>query len=461
VFTIAFWVYARDGQATLFELGKEQRIAFFVSIGQRNGTWAELEARFTAGSAAVSRTHNDYRGLRLDHWRHVAVVFDSSDDAALRIFIDGREPPAYAMQQAGAAASTLSSPAPMYVGNSASGDSPYNGVLDTLLFYERPLSTREIEWLANGLSHNAGSDLRVHFWEKRGVLDPARVQNGVLCFQFDDGYATVAATAKPVFDAFGAVANAAIVSDLVDKGGRLSAPQLRELSHAGWEIVSHSKTHADPYRLTEQELRTELVESKAALESLGLTVNHYAWPYSAPQGAYRVICSEYYRSAADGGSVGTEDNLYALGHVTIDTPGEAAVKGYKTYIDQAMTGNRMLILLMHDPDEDDIPTLSQLLEYAQAKGIPVLTRFDAFDLFLCKPPEPLDRGFSLRCENRSDQPQSLYRTATLPEGDYLISFLSGQRRGAGRLALCGNSWGECDLRASLSSHGGWKLAMLG
>jgi hypothetical protein len=78
---------------------------------------------------------------------------------------------------------------------------------------------------------------------------------------------------------------------------------------------------------------------------------------------------------------------------------------------------------MHNPDDDDASTLLQLLEYAQAEGIPVLTRSSAVDLFLCKPPEPLDRGFSLRCENKSDQPQTLYRIADLPEDDYLISFL--------------------------------------
>ena len=423
MFTIAFWVYARDGQGTVYQLGNDAKDSFIVSIGERNGNWAELEARFTASAGAVSRTYSDYRGLQLNAWRHVAVIFDSGDDATLRIFIDGREPSAYAVRQSGAAAWNLPSPAPMYVGNSASPDNPYRGLLDTVLFYERPLSTWEIQWLANELYRNAGPALRVYFWEKRGVLDPARVHNGVLCFQFDGGYARVATIARPVFHTFGAVANAAIISDFVDKGGRLSAAQLHELSLAGWEIISNSKTYADPYRLTEQQLRTELSESKHALESLGFTVNHYAWPYSAPHGAHRVICPAYYRSASDGGGVVAEENLYALGHLTIDTPGEAAVTVYKGYIDRAVTGNRMLNLLMHDPDPDDASTLSELLEYAQGNGIPILTRSSAVDLFVCKPPEPLDRGFSLRCENKSDQPQTLYRKAELPEGNYLISFL--------------------------------------
>ena len=422
VFTIAFWVFAREGQATLLELGNNPENSFRISIGERNGTWGELEARFTTGAGAVSRTYNDHRGIKLNEWRHVAIRFDSTDDASLRIFINGQEPSGYAVRQAGSAVSNLPSPTPACVGSSTSGDNAYTGLLDTLLFYERRLSAWEIQWLATDLYHDAGPDLRVHFWEKRGILDPAKVQKGILCFQFDDGYETVATIAKPVLEAFGAVANAAVVSDLVDTGGRLSAAQLHELSLAGWEIVSHSKTHADPYRLTEQELRTEFAESKAALESLGFTVDHYAWPYSAPQGAYRVICSEYYRSAADGGGVVGEENLYALGHVTIDTPGEGAVSAYKASIDSAAAANRMLILLMHDPDDSDANTLSQLLEYARTKGMPVVTRSGAFDLFVCKPPEPLDRGFSLRCENRSNQPQILYRTVNLPEGDYLLWF---------------------------------------
>jgi peptidoglycan/xylan/chitin deacetylase (PgdA/CDA1 family) len=280
----------------------------------------------------------------------------------------------------------------------------------------------------------------------------------VLCFQFDDGHASVATIAKPVFDAFGAIANAAMVSDLVDKGGRLSAAQLHELSLAGWEIVSHSKTHTDHYRQTEEQVRIEFAESKAALESLGFTVNHYAWPFSAPQEAYRVICSEYYRSAADGGGVTAEENLYALGHVTIDTPGEGAVTAYKGYIDSAMTGNRMLIVLMHDVDDEDASTLSQLLQYAQANAIPILTRSSAFDLFLCKPPEPLDRGFSLRCQNKSDQPQALYRTAHLPEGDYLLSFLVWSEAAAQDAAPYAAMHGEnviTEIHHQPTADGGW------
>ena len=56
--------------------------------------------------------------------------------------------------------------------------------------------------------------------------------------------------------------------------------ELAELAEAGWEIGSHTRTHARLTTLTDHEVRTELVDSKAECEDrLGRPCRSLAYPY--------------------------------------------------------------------------------------------------------------------------------------------------------------------------------------
>jgi peptidoglycan/xylan/chitin deacetylase (PgdA/CDA1 family) len=73
--------------------------------------------------------------------------------------------------------------------------------------------------------------------------------------------------------------------------------QARALVASGMSVGSHSRTHRDLGRLTEDEQRAELVESKRLLEAeLGREVVSLAYPYGWP-GTYDATTSRLAREA--------------------------------------------------------------------------------------------------------------------------------------------------------------------
>lgn len=97
---------------------------------------------------------------------------------------------------------------------------------------------------------------------------------------FDDGCESDWIVAAPLLAARGFDATFYVVSRWVGRRrGFLSAAQLRELSDAGFEVGSHSATHAFLTDLHDGALRRELVESKRDIEEMiGRTVVHLSCP---------------------------------------------------------------------------------------------------------------------------------------------------------------------------------------
>jgi len=96
---------------------------------------------------------------------------------------------------------------------------------------------------------------------------------------FDDGCETDLAAAAPVLLAAGFQATFYVVTDWVGTRGHLSKSQVRELAELGFEVGSHSRTHAFLPELPTNRVHRELVESKETLEQMtGETVQHFACP---------------------------------------------------------------------------------------------------------------------------------------------------------------------------------------
>jgi peptidoglycan/xylan/chitin deacetylase (PgdA/CDA1 family) len=419
-FTVAFWTYCRGvgggGGGRIYYKGSN----IDLQVGYE-GPYVGLQGKVRCETTDALSLKKSC--LEKYEWHHVAFTYSDSGDRKVHIFVDGAEVSGYDSQVAGVGDRRSDAAANAFIGDFGSGTRVYDGLISTFLLYDRILSSAELKWLAHDHYQGAGGDLRVSMWEKWGQLDTAKVAHGMVCFQFDDGHASQYTLGKPVFDSLGAVANIAMISDRIGDSGRLSASQLQDFIASGWEIVSHSKTHADPAGLTEGELRGEFADSKAALEALGCSVRHYAWPYGAPQGKYRQICAEYYESAANGDMFNRPTiNLFSLGHITIDDPAYLAT--YKGHVDTAYTNNRLLVLIMHDVDSSDANTLSELIQYVQGKGMPIVTRSQAVANLLCTPPNPLYNATSLRCENVSAAAQQLYQTKTMTAEGYVLSFLA-------------------------------------
>ncbi len=113
---------------------------------------------------------------------------------------------------------------------------------------------------------------------------------GVL-WTFDDGFEGVYRYAFPLLERWGIRGFVFVVVGAIGTWnhwdasfGRpirhLSKEELLALHRAGWQIGSHSLTHPDLTQLSPEELRQELIESKARLEDLlGTEVSAFCYPF--------------------------------------------------------------------------------------------------------------------------------------------------------------------------------------
>jgi peptidoglycan/xylan/chitin deacetylase (PgdA/CDA1 family) len=156
--------------------------------------------------------------------------------------------------------------------------------------------------------------------------------DGLVAITFDDGFASVAATAWPLLMARGLTATVFCVAGYVGRESDwptqpATAPrrplatrdELAELAEAGAELGAHGLSHSpldtdDPHRLEQ-----ELVESKHSLEStFGRPFRTFAWPYGVhSDGARRTARRAGYLAAcgASPGLVRPGEDLFALPRV--------------------------------------------------------------------------------------------------------------------------------------------------
>ncbi|WP_242608660.1 polysaccharide deacetylase family protein [Actinomadura formosensis] len=112
---------------------------------------------------------------------------------------------------------------------------------------------------------------------------------GLVGLTFDDGYADFATRAVPALLRYGFGATVYVVSGRIgtyntwDEGPRkplMTADQLRTVAGAGMEIASHGRHHVSLPETDATELREELEESRAVLESIvDAPVTGFAYPY--------------------------------------------------------------------------------------------------------------------------------------------------------------------------------------
>lgn len=105
----------------------------------------------------------------------------------------------------------------------------------------------------------------------------------------------------------------------------MSWDEVRDLRAQGFEIGSHTMSHADCGRITGEEAMREIVGSKARLEAeLGSPVMHFAYPFGDPDHMTEQNL-ELVRAAgfgcclaAHGGIVSSNDGVYRLRRVPIN-----------------------------------------------------------------------------------------------------------------------------------------------
>jgi peptidoglycan/xylan/chitin deacetylase (PgdA/CDA1 family) len=118
---------------------------------------------------------------------------------------------------------------------------------------------------------------------------PARPTKSLIV-TFDDGYRSVVESAAPILQSLGVVATVFVTTQFVgsevttsgakSKGQGLSWDALRELAGSGWEVGSHSVTHARLPDLDDASLEAELEDSKQLIESqLESSCRSFAYPF--------------------------------------------------------------------------------------------------------------------------------------------------------------------------------------
>ncbi len=186
----------------------------------------------------------------------------------------------------------------------------------------------------------------------RGVYkeNPALANNSkpLFTFVFDDGNETDYIVAKDIFKTRGEVACSAVVTDRINTEDYLTASQLLELQNDGWEILSHTKSHPNLRKLSENQIETELFQSKSVLEGLGLKVKSLVYPFNKYNEAVIKIAGKYYRAGRGGRKI-LKSSLPDQYKLKSFSSGHAFSK-IKDLIDKAFSEKQWLILYHHRID---------------------------------------------------------------------------------------------------------------
>lgn len=139
---------------------------------------------------------------------------------------------------------------------------------------------------------------------------------------FDDGYNDAYTNAYSALKANGQVGVFYIISGFLGRPDQLTTTQVREMSAGGMEIGSHTIIHPDLTKLSSAKLSKELVDSKAALESItGKTVTGFCYP----AGQNNAVVDAAVRNAGyltatttDMAISSTSENKYSLSRLRIN-----------------------------------------------------------------------------------------------------------------------------------------------
>lgn len=143
---------------------------------------------------------------------------------------------------------------------------------------------------------------RFHSYSVEGYLErQGTVSERSLILTFDDGHISNYLWIWPMLLSRGFRATFFIVADWLDRPGRISREQLREMLRNGISVGSHGLTHTPLSRLSRPQLDSELVRSKDTLEQItGAKVQHLAVPGGfvndqvlerAQEAGYECVCT--------------------------------------------------------------------------------------------------------------------------------------------------------------------------
>lgn len=143
-----------------------------------------------------------------------------------------------------------------------------------------------------------------------------------LLITFDDGYLDNYTNAYPILKKYEFTATIFVVTDFISSDPRfMTWEQVKELSENGITIASHTMQHKSLTDISDDEIKTQLIGSKRALEyQLGKEEKYFAYP----TGTYNMHIAQLvkecgYKAAftIKYGNIDKASNIYALERVPI------------------------------------------------------------------------------------------------------------------------------------------------
>jgi len=210
---------------------------------------------------------------------------------------------------------------------------------------------------------------------------------------FDDGYEDQFLNAFPILQKKEVNATVYVIANLTGgyfEGHKLmTVDQLNELKMNGWEIGSHTLTHADLTNLSSEDLTRELVQSKKYLSENGFLVRSLAIPYGKYNREVKEKSMLYYdsvRTSVVGINLMNDIDRYELKSFYITNT--TSVAEMERWIDSLKDGkNGWLIIMIHHVVNDKSSliysitpgNLEELIGYIQEKNIPIETVSEVLD----------------------------------------------------------------------------------
>ena len=205
---------------------------------------------------------------------------------------------------------------------------------------------------------------------------------------FDDGKISQYTNAYPLMKQRGVTGTFYVISDLIrDISGHssyMSFSELQTLQSNENEIASHSATHPYFPSLTEEKIQQECEQSKSTLESHGLQISNFAYPYGGRDERTNSIVDDYYvsaRSAYDHPNImDVNTNQFCLTALGGETGDNNALSRLKISVDNLQEGD-WLVVFFHNilPDVNtQSGTISSqdfetFLDYLILKGVTTKT----------------------------------------------------------------------------------------
>lgn len=231
-------------------------------------------------------------------------------------------------------------------------------------------------------------------WE---LQNKTRDLKPLITFVDDDAYPAVLTKLKPLSDTYGIPFVVAAISSRVDvESYSLTSAQLKALQDVGWEISSHTHTHADLTPLTDAEQEYQMRTSKEILEGKGLKVTTICYPFGGRNANTHKFVRKYYRGGRRTDDAGRINLAPLETYDIVCTPLGAfpdkmpnppfptnSLDFYKYQVDKAVSNNGWLIFMTHvsDPAHDATQQnyLEQTIQYVQSLGVDVVTLNEGLD----------------------------------------------------------------------------------